>query len=654
LDDGNAFVRRAAADALGRHPRKGQVQPLLAQWKRTSEKDTHLVHQIRVSLRDHMRKPEIAKAMTQRDWTADQRKRLAGCALAAPNPQAAEFVLGYLRNSSAAGAELRRYVQFVAEHLPAGRVEALAKFMRDREESPLDFQLSVLAALQQGLAAKDAEPGPVLQAWARQTVAAVLDRTKESVWRYEPSDAKPDSPNPWRLGERPHKDGGEVRLLSTFPRNEAFTGRLVSKSFAIPEQLQFAMAGHNGPLDGPDTKQNCIRLRHAETDQILAESLPPRNDTAQPYTWDLSDHAGEKGYIELVDASPDPTYAWFGVGRFKPAVVTVPEVAPAVQQRHQQRAFELIAAFGLDDFTAPLIARLSDTRIARSLRLQAADTLIELNPDSAIGPLAEWLSDADVPRPLRVAAVQRLGQIGSQAAIDQLVRNLKTAPSQLAREIAGALAGTPDGSRALLKAVDAGQASPRLLSNPGVVEPMRQHELANLQSRLDELTAGVMPANERRQKLIDKRTEQLQQASPDIAHGRQVYQQHCAVCHQVDGMGKQVGPELAGIGNRGPRRLLEDILDPNRNIDAAFRLTTFRLTDGRTLAGMSSPTDGPTVEIVTPAGEVHRVQKNKIESRNETKMSLMPPTFGQALSKQELLDLLGFLLEQDGEQNGGD
>ena len=42
------------------------------------------------------------------------------------------------------------------------------------------------------------------------------------------------------------------------------------------------------------------------------------------------------------------------------------------------------------------------------------------------------------------------------------------------------------------------------------------------------------------------------------------------------GKGAKVGPQLDGIGTRGLDRLMEDILDPNRNVDQTLRIDQHR------------------------------------------------------------------------------
>ena len=60
LEDDDPFVRRVAADALGRHPRGEQIEPLLAPWRDTPADDTHLVHILPwLALREHLLVPEM-------------------------------------------------------------------------------------------------------------------------------------------------------------------------------------------------------------------------------------------------------------------------------------------------------------------------------------------------------------------------------------------------------------------------------------------------------------------------------------------------------------------------------------------------------------------------------------------------------------------
>lgn len=146
--------------------------------------------------------------------------------------------------------------------------------------------------------------------------------------------------------------------------------------------------------------------------------------------------------------------------------------------------------------------------------------------------------------------------------------------------------------------------------------------------------------------LIAQRTTSFAGVSPDLIRGEALFRTHCASCHQVAGEGALLGPQLDGIGARGPARLCEDILDPNRNVDAHFYLTTLTLRDGTGTAGFIRGQSGAVLLLVDPAGKEHRLQKDAIESRETIPRSLMPPTFEHLLKEGEFNDLLGWLLSQ--------
>jgi putative heme-binding domain-containing protein len=121
---------------------------------------------------------------------------------------------------------------------------------------------------------------------------------------------------------------------------------------------------------------------------------------------------------------------------------------------------------------------------------------------------------------------------------------------------------------------------------------------------------------------------------------------NCASCHQIKGEGGLIGPQLDGIGARGPARLCEDILDPNRNVDAHFHLHALTLKDGSTFAGFLKAELGQVNVLADATGKEHRIGKKDIAKTEVTPISLMPPTFGQTIEEATFMDLLGYLLNE--------
>src|SRR5690606_36597034 len=99
-----------------------------------------------------------------------------------------------------------------------------------------------------------------------------------------------------------------------------------------------------------------------------------------------------------------------------------------------------------------------------------------------------------------------------------------------------------------------------------------------------------------------------------------------------------------GIGNRGLERLLEDILDPNRNVDVAFRTTTLVLDSGKIISGLLRGERGETMVLVDEKGEEVVIPKGEIDEQVPGTLSLMPENIASALEQRDLLDLVAFLL----------
>src|SRR5439155_13802677 len=186
-----------------------------------------------------------------------------------------------------------------------------------------------------------------------------------------------DTTNPWFLETRSSADGDKASqfISSLSAGGEKLTGILRSKQFSVPAKLSFFMAGHDGSPDKTPRKKNVVRLRDAVTQQVLAHSAPPRNDVAQPFTWDLGAHQGKPGYLEIVDGNAGHSYAWLAVGRFDPPVVALPSIIPNQVDKRQLAAAELAGALRLAGLEPELAGLLSDPNADADARAAAAKAL---------------------------------------------------------------------------------------------------------------------------------------------------------------------------------------------------------------------------------------------------------------------------------------
>jgi len=154
------------------------------------------------------------------------------------------------------------------------------------------------------------------------------------------------------------------------------------------------------------------------------------------------------------------------------------------------------------------------------------------------------------------------------------------------------------------------------------------------------------PEKEILAKLIRARVEGFANSKPRAEKGKAIFENHCASCHQIAGEGLLIGPQLDGIGQRGLDRLCEDILAPNLNVDAHFRLTVFELKGGKSIAGFVESETDETIRLRDAAGNRFSTSKAAISERKATAISLMPSIFGQSISEESFYDLLAWLLDQ--------
>jgi putative heme-binding domain-containing protein len=311
-------------------------------------------------------------------------------------------------------------------------------------------------------------------------------------------------------------------------------------------------------------------------------------------------------------------------------------------------AAELCGLLKLKDYAEPLTGFARKASYPDPVRVAACYALAAIDAKANIGLLGGILSDPSERFGVQERCIQLLAGVNQPEANAELVKALTVASARLQSAIAHGLAGSPRGAEKLFEAVAAGKASARLLQEPGVQARLKGTRLAKLDERLAELTKGLPPADQKLNELLTKRRTGFASAKPQVNAGMLVYEKNCANCHQLAGKGAKVGPQLDGIGIRGVDRLLEDLIDPNRNIDQAFRASTILLKNGQLVSGLPLREEGQVLVIADGQGKEIRVPKGEIEERKVSPLSPMPANLIDQIPEEEFYHLLAYLLEQRG------
>ncbi len=117
----------------------------------------------------------------------------------------------------------------------------------------------------------------------------------------------------------------------------------------------------------------------------------------------------------------------------------------------------------------------------------------------------------------------------------------------------------------------------------------------------------------------------------------------CVRCHQVDGIGGEVGPDLSSIGIAKTRQyLLDSIVLPNKVIAEGYAQTVVLTEDGLLHTGLLKSESKTEIVLLDADANIIRIPTNEIE---ETKkgLSSMPVDLFEKLTPMEIRDLLEFL-----------
>jgi putative heme-binding domain-containing protein len=337
----------------------------------------------------------------------------------------------------------------------------------------------------------------------------------------------------------------------------------------------------------------------------------------------------DKAQVELLTAASTPKAGKFArwqlealAGYFEQPTKLAPELANRVTEA-QTAALRVVT-----DPDAPEVDRIAALRlVGRGSILTGAERTI----------FRDLLSAASTPA-LRAATIAHLGRLHDPSAVGLALEGWKGHPPATRTQILDLLLSRKDGPAMLLAAVEAKTIA------AGEIDAARRQRLLNhpdkaIRDRAARAFNGAISPD--RAKVIADYAGVKTDGDRD--RGKAVFARVCAACHKLGDVGNVVGPDLAALANRTPAYLMQEILDPNRNLDSRYVEYQARLKDGRTVTGVLAAETATTVILRGQQRKEETLLRSDIEELHGSGKSLMPEGIEKDVTKKDMADLLSFL-----------
>jgi putative membrane-bound dehydrogenase-like protein len=135
----------------------------------------------------------------------------------------------------------------------------------------------------------------------------------------------------------------------------------------------------------------------------------------------------------------------------------------------------------------------------------------------------------------------------------------------------------------------------------------------------------------------------------DIEAGRRIFFHPqlagCFRCHQSEGRGATLGPDLTLIARRADRKaVLESIVQPSKQVAPRYTSWLIETADGQKRLGYLQRQSHNEQSYMGADGKVFSIARDKIINRTMTNISLMPQNMVDGLTDQELRNLMAYLM----------
>lgn len=283
----------------------------------------------------------------------------------------------------------------------------------------------------------------------------------------------------------------------------------------------------------------------------------------------------------------------------------------------------------------PNLLHLAIAESNRSVGRNAAGLLLQLGG----GKLAwKTIHEKDTATSNRLLAA--LGGVGSKESLDilQVITLSNKYPLELRKVAASKIGRSWNGEERVLELLKMKKIPHDLI--PPVVESVSKAWRGSVRAE----AATYLPGATTNTVKKDPSMKELMALTPNIENGKTVFARNCALCHQVGNEGSNFGPALTEIGSKLPKEgQLDAILHPSAGISFGYEGWELTMKDGSRISGIIASKTETDIDLRFPGGNKQSIKASDVKSMKKIKESMMPDGLDQAMSRQELADLLEYL-----------
>jgi putative heme-binding domain-containing protein len=130
----------------------------------------------------------------------------------------------------------------------------------------------------------------------------------------------------------------------------------------------------------------------------------------------------------------------------------------------------------------------------------------------------------------------------------------------------------------------------------------------------------------------------------------------CVSCHKMNGVGHEIGQDLTKVDPKidKPTEILRHILEPSLKIDEKYQSWVFDLTNAKKVTGMIlEHKDGVYKVIENPLAKAEpiAIKEGDIDQKTKSATSIMPKGLLDKLTKEEILDLIAYIVAKGNEKH---